>query len=109
MKGYDEEPATTTTAIDVGCTPATRGNARDGRLHFRGRAKEIIIRGGENIYPREVEEFPLHQSKIADLHCSGYRMRGWRNRMRLDLRSGETSAAQRSHFGIGPELRRLWV
>ena len=29
----------------------------DGYIHLTGRAKDMIIRGGENVYPREVEEF----------------------------------------------------
>jgi fatty-acyl-CoA synthase len=74
MKGYDQEPEATGRAID-----------QDGWLHtgdlatmrpdecFRvtGRAKDMIIRGGENIYPREVEEFLYTHSKVADVQIVG--------------------------------------
>jgi len=74
MKGYDQEPEATARAID-----------RDGWLHtgdlatmradayFRitGRLKDMIIRGGENIYPREVEEFLYTHPKVADVQVVG--------------------------------------
>ena len=34
----------------------------------------MVIRGGENIYPREIEEFLHHNEKIADVYVVGYRM-----------------------------------
>ena len=43
----------------------------DGYFIFRGRAKDMIIRGGENIYPREVEEFLYTNPKIADIAVVG--------------------------------------
>jgi fatty-acyl-CoA synthase len=43
----------------------------DGYFHIRGRIKDTIIRGGENIYPREVEEFLHGHPKIADVHVVG--------------------------------------
>ncbi|NLV25804.1 MAG: AMP-binding protein [Methanomicrobiales archaeon] len=43
----------------------------DGFVHIEGRLKDMVIRGGENIYPREIEEF-LHQNpKIADVYVIG--------------------------------------
>src|SRR5208282_4710196 len=56
MKGYDDEPEATRRAIDAeawlhtGDLGVMRG---DGYIHLTGRAKDMIIRGGENIYPRE--------------------------------------------------------
>jgi len=38
---------------------------------MRGRAKETIIRGGENIYPREVEEYLMTNPKVADVYVVG--------------------------------------
>jgi fatty-acyl-CoA synthase len=63
MKGYDEDPEATRRAIDAegwlhtGDLAAMRP---DGYFRITGRAKDMIIRGGENVYPREIEEF-LHQ------------------------------------------------
>jgi fatty-acyl-CoA synthase len=36
-----------------------------------GRAKDMVIRGGENIYPREIEEFLYRHPKILDVQCVG--------------------------------------
>jgi fatty-acyl-CoA synthase len=43
----------------------------DGYFHMAGRLKEMIIRGGENIYPREIEEFLHEHPKIADVYVVG--------------------------------------
>jgi fatty-acyl-CoA synthase len=43
----------------------------NGYFSFRGRAKDTIIRGGENIYPREVEDFLHTHPKIADVYVVG--------------------------------------
>ena len=46
----------------------------DGRLEIEGitgRAKDMIIRGGENIYPREIEEFLYTHPKISDVQVVG--------------------------------------
>ena len=48
----------------AGCTPATSPcETADGYYRITGRIKDMIIRGGENIYPREIEEFLLHASR----------------------------------------------
>jgi len=86
MKGYDQEPEATRRAID-----------EDGWLHtgdlatmdieecFRitGRAKDMIIRAGENVYPREVEEFLHMHPKVAEVQVVGI----------PDARLGEAVAA----------------
>ncbi len=74
MKGYDEEPGATARAIDSEGWLHTGDLAimrADGCFHFAGRIKEIIIRGGENIYPREIEEFLHGHPKIADVYITG--------------------------------------
>ena len=43
----------------------------DGYLRITGRIKDMIIRGGENIYPREVEEFLLGMPEIQDVQVVG--------------------------------------
>ena len=74
MKGYYKMPHATAAAID-----------RDGWLHsgdiccrtpegyykVTGRLKDMIIRGGENLYPREIEEFYLTHKKVRDVQVVG--------------------------------------
>ncbi len=74
MKGYDEEPEATARAIDSEGWLHTGDLATmrpDGYFRITGRAKEMIIRGGENIYPREIEEFLYTHPKIADVYVVG--------------------------------------
>jgi fatty-acyl-CoA synthase len=74
MKGYDGDAAATSRAIDDDGWLHTGDLAvmrPDGYFHIRGRIKDTIIRGGENIYPREVEEFLHGHPKIADVHVVG--------------------------------------
>ena len=74
MKGYDQEPEATARAIDGDGWLHTGDLAvmrEDGYFHIAGRLKEMIIRGGENIYPREIEEFLHHHPKIADVYIVG--------------------------------------
>ena len=50
----------------------------DGYFSFKGRAKDTIIRGGENIYPREVEDFLHTHPKVADVYVVGLaRCQAW--------------------------------
>ena len=74
MKGYDEDPDSTAQAVDPEGWLHTGDLAvlrPDGYFSFRGRAKDTIIRGGENIYPREVEDFLHTHPKIADVYVVG--------------------------------------
>jgi fatty-acyl-CoA synthase len=60
MKGYDRDPEATSRAIDAEGWLHTGDLATmraDGYFHITGRLKDMIIRGGENVYPREIEEF----------------------------------------------------
>ncbi len=74
MKGYDRDPEATAAAIDEegwlhsGDLATMR---EDGCFRITGRLKEMIIRGGENIYPREIEEFLYQHPKIADIYVVG--------------------------------------
>jgi fatty-acyl-CoA synthase len=74
MKGYDDEPEATAEVIDsegwlhTGDVGFMR---QDGHIHLTGRAKDMIIRGGENIYPREIEEFLYTHPKIAEVQVVG--------------------------------------
>jgi fatty-acyl-CoA synthase len=74
MKGYDQEPEATKRAVDDGGWLHTGDLATmrpDGYFRVTGRAKDLIIRGGENIYPREVEEFLYTHPKVADVQVIG--------------------------------------
>ena len=74
MKGYDDEPEATARAIDAEGWLHTGdlGVMReDGYIHLTGRAKDMIIRGGENIYPREMEEFLYTHPKVAEAQVVG--------------------------------------
>ncbi|MEF9521835.1 linear/branched/unsaturated fatty acid:CoA ligase LbuL [Streptomyces sp. RB13] len=74
MLGYWEEPGKTAEAIDPGRWMHTGDLAvmrDDGYVEIVGRIKDMIIRGGENIYPREVEEFLYAHPKIADVQVVG--------------------------------------
>jgi fatty-acyl-CoA synthase len=74
MKGYDNEPEATARAVDSEGWLHTGDLATmrpDGCFHIAGRLKEMIIRGGENIYPREIEEFLHSHPKIADVYVIG--------------------------------------
>ncbi len=74
MKGYDQDPEATARAIDKDGWLHTGDLATmrpDGYFRITGRLKDMIIRGGENIYPREVEEFLYTHPKIADVQVVG--------------------------------------
>jgi fatty-acyl-CoA synthase len=74
MKGYDDEPEATARAIDTEKWLHTGdlGVMReDGYIHLTGRAKDMIIRGGENVYPREIEEFLYSHPKVAEVQVVG--------------------------------------
>ena len=74
MKGYYKMPEATAQAIDkdgwlhsgdICCM------TEDGYYKVTGRLKDMIIRGGENLYPREIEEFYLTNPKVRDVQVVG--------------------------------------
>ncbi|MET7452156.1 AMP-binding protein [Streptomyces sp. NPDC005574] len=74
MLGYWNEPEKTAEAVDAGRWMHTGDLAvmrEDGYVEIVGRIKDMIIRGGENIYPREIEEFLYAHPKIADVQVVG--------------------------------------
>ncbi|MFJ9581254.1 AMP-binding protein [Streptomyces sp. NPDC101191] len=74
MLGYWDEPGKTAEAIDAGRWMHTGDLAvmrEDGYVQIVGRIKDMIIRGGENVYPREIEEFLYAHPKIADVQVVG--------------------------------------
>ena len=74
MKGYYKMPEATAQAIDSeGWLHSGDICMRtpDGYYKVTGRLKDMIIRGGENLYPREIEEFYLTNPKIRDVQVVG--------------------------------------
>jgi fatty-acyl-CoA synthase len=74
MAGYYNNSEATARAIDAGGWLHTGDLARrreDGNYRIVGRSKELIIRGGENIYPPEVEEFLHHHPAVAEVAVAG--------------------------------------
>ncbi len=74
MKGYDGDPEGTALVIqpDGWLRTGDLGIMReDGCLHLTGRSRDVIIRGGENIYPREVEEFLYTHPKVGEVQVVG--------------------------------------
>lgn len=74
MKGYYKMPEETAKTIDedgwlhsgdIACRTS------DGYYKITGRLKDMIIRGGENLYPREIEEFYLTNPKVRDVQVVG--------------------------------------
>ncbi|TSK06104.1 MAG: AMP-binding protein [Geobacter sp.] len=74
MKGYYKMPEETAKAIDTDGWLHTGDLAvmdENGYCKITGRIKNMIIRGGENIYPREIEEFLYTHPKISDIQVYG--------------------------------------
>ena len=98
MLGYWNDPKATGEAID-GARWMHTGDLgvmrEDGRVNIVGRLKDMVIRGGENIYPREVEEFFYGHPKVGDVQVIGVpdvkygeELCAW-----IRLRDGETATA----------------
>jgi fatty-acyl-CoA synthase len=74
MLGYWDEPEKTAEAIDAGRWMHTGDLATmdaDGYCNIVGRIKDLVIRGGENVYPREIEEFLYTHPDVSDVSVVG--------------------------------------
>jgi fatty-acyl-CoA synthase len=74
MLGYWENPAATADAIDAAGWMHTGDLGimdEAGYVNISGRIKDMIIRGGENVYPREIEEFLYGHPAVADVQVIG--------------------------------------
>ena len=74
MKGYYKMPKATAAAIDKDGWLHTGDLAcrtKEGNYRITGRLKDMIIRGGENIYPKEIEEFIYTHPKVSDVQVIG--------------------------------------
>jgi fatty-acyl-CoA synthase len=99
MQGYWNDPEQTAAAIDRAGWMHTGDLAtmdEDGYINIVGRSKDMIIRGGENVYPREIEEFLYTHPDIRDVQVVGV----------PDARYGEEIAAfviPRTEDALDPE------
>jgi fatty-acyl-CoA synthase len=74
MHGYWDDAAKTAEAIDAEGWMHTGDLATmdaEGYVNIVGRIKDMVIRGGENIYPREVEEFLYRMPQVQDVQVVG--------------------------------------
>jgi fatty-acyl-CoA synthase len=99
MLGYWNNPDATAEAIDQARWMHTGDLAvmrEDGYVNIVGRIKDMVIRGGDNLYPREIEEFLYTCPKIADVQVIGVpddkygeELCAW-----VQLKPGETATAE---------------
>jgi fatty-acyl-CoA synthase len=95
MTGYYEMPDQTAAAIDAEGWYRTGDLASmddRGFLRIEGRIKDMIIRGGENIYPREIEELLFEHPKVADVAVIGVRDERWGEAVAAFVRPAEGEA-----------------
>ena len=74
MAGYWDDPAKTAEAVDTEGWMHTGDLATmdaEGFVNIAGRLKDMVIRGGENVYPREIEEFYYQHPKVQDVQVVG--------------------------------------
>ncbi|MBR2718082.1 MAG: AMP-binding protein [Clostridia bacterium] len=96
MKGYYKMPEATAAAIDRDGWLHTGDLARrdeNGNYKITGRIKDMIIRGGENIYPKEIEDFLYTHPKIKDVQVIGVPDKQYGEEIMacVVLKEGETS------------------
>jgi fatty-acyl-CoA synthase len=99
MKGYYNNPDETRAAITEDGWLRTGDLAvqdQEGYIRISGRKKEMIIRGGENIYPREIEEFLRSHPKISDVAVYGvpHRKFGEDVAAAIRLKQGESATIE---------------
>lgn len=74
MLGYWENPEATSLAIDANGWMHTGDTAvmdGEGYVNIVGRIKDMIVRGGENVYPREIEEYLMTHENIEAVQVTG--------------------------------------
>jgi fatty-acyl-CoA synthase len=99
MLGYYNMPEATAAAIDAGGWLHTGDLARmDERGYFTitGRLKDMIIRGGENIYPREIEEVLFSHPQISDVAVVGVADAHWGEQVAAVIRFADAAVAPTS-------------
>ncbi|MBO4904338.1 MAG: AMP-binding protein [Lachnospiraceae bacterium] len=111
MKGYYKMPEATTETIDSeGWLHSGDLAARDenGNYRITGRLKDMIIRGGENIYPKEIEEFIYTCPKVKDVQVIGVpdKRYGEEAMACIILKDGETMTVEEMDEYIKSHLAR---
>ena len=107
MDGYWNDPDKTAGAIDAEGWMHTGDLAMmdaDGYLNIVGRTKDMVIRGGENVYPREVEEFLYSHPRIRDVQVIGVPDRKYGEELLAWVQTDdgtELSAAEMREFCVG--------
>ncbi|MDR0918974.1 MAG: AMP-binding protein [Oscillospiraceae bacterium] len=99
MKGYYKMPEATASAIDKNGWLHTGDLARrlpDGNFKITGRIKDMIIRGGENLYPKEIEDFYYTHPSVKDVQVIGIpsKQYGEEAMACIILKAGETTTAE---------------
>jgi len=99
MKGYYKMPEATTQAIDKDGWLHTGDLAtvdENGYYKITGRIKDMIIRGGENIYPKEIEEFLYTYPKVKDVQVIGVPSKQYGEEIMawVILKEGETATEE---------------
>ncbi len=99
MRGYYKMPEATAAAIDENGWLHTGDLARrlpDGNYKITGRIKDMIIRGGENIYPKEIEDFIYTHPKVSDVQVIGVPDKDYGEEIMacVILRPGENSSEE---------------
>jgi fatty-acyl-CoA synthase len=111
MKGYYKMPKATAEAIDkdgwlhtgdLACRDA------DGNYRITGRLKDMIIRGGENIYPKEIEEFIYTCSKVRDVQVIGVPDKNYGEEImaQIILKKGESMTEEEMREYIASHMAR---
>jgi fatty-acyl-CoA synthase len=99
MKGYWNDEAKTREAIDEAGWMRTGDLATmdaQGYVNIVGRLKDMVIRGGENVYPREIEEFLYRHPKVQDVQVIGVPDRKYGEEICawIKLRDGESATVE---------------
>ena len=111
MKGYYKMPKATASAIDKDGWLHTGDLAcrtPEGNYRITGRLKDMIIRGGENIYPKEIEEFIYTHPKVSDVQVIGVPDEQYGEEIMacIILKEGETMTADEMKKYIGDHMAR---
>ncbi|PKN04214.1 MAG: AMP-binding protein, partial [Deltaproteobacteria bacterium HGW-Deltaproteobacteria-9] len=98
MKGYYKMPEATTNTIDKDGWLHTGDLGvvdKNGYYKITGRIKDMIIRGGENIYPRELEEFLFTHPKVVNVQVVGIPDKKYGEQVlaAIQLKNGQTATA----------------
>ena len=111
MKGYYKMPKATASAIDKDGWLHTGDLAQrtpEGFYKITGRLKDMIIRGGENIYPKEIEEFIYTHDKVEDVQVIGVPDEGLGEEICAEvvLKKGETMTEDELRAYVGSNMAK---